>query len=263
MSKFFSVLLITAFIAGIFAGCGGKLEETYRMVTLREAGQSGIVSPGFKFGLDTPKFIAVNGNIGLVREGNLIEFFTGRDLENKVKSVEGRKFIAGVRKAYSPRVHFIVDFFVAGNDTIHVGEPGNVKFPALVRGFDEGQFEDVDVDALTASTRELKNIYDTQFKVPQAKLTYEEVEIAGQPMMAYIVSLNKVRFVIQDVDPAMELILKAIIAENIYFNGGLSFGGAPSEREFPRSFRDRTNIGGFAKIKFVKYAGETVPATES
>ena len=262
MSKFFSSVLIMALIAGIFTGCGGSLDETYQMVTLREASHSGITSPGFKFGFDTPKFIAVNGNVGLVREGNLIEFFTGEDLENKVKMLDGRKYVAGVTKMFSPRVHFAIDFFVAGGDTIKVGEPYDASFPTLLKGFDEGQFEEVDVNGIGPSTRDLKEIYDTKFKVPQAEITYEEVDYTGEPQMAYIVSLPKVRFILEDMDSGMELILKALIAENLYFSGGLSYGEAPSSSLFPRSYRSRTKIGGKAKLEYIKYAGEVVPLVQ-
>ena len=102
MSKVISTILATVLVAGLIAGCGGKLEETYQMVTIREAGHAQISSPGFKFGFDTPNFIAAHGDLALVREGNLIEFFTGMDIENKLKQVEGRKFTVGARKMFSP-----------------------------------------------------------------------------------------------------------------------------------------------------------------
>jgi len=262
MSKFFSSVLIMALIAGVFTGCGGSLDETYQMVTLREASHTSITSPGFKFGFDTPKFIAVHGNVGLVRDGNLIEFFTGEDLENKVKMVEGRKYVAGVRKIFSPRVHFAIDFFVAGGDTIKVGEPYESSFPTLLSGFDEGQFEEIDINGITSSVRDLKEIYDTKFKVPEAELTYEEVNYKGEPEMAYVVSLPKVRFILDDMDAGMELILKALIAENLYFSGGLSYGGAPSKTLFPRSWRTSTKIGGKVTLEYIKYAGEVVPLVQ-
>ena len=259
MSKFFSSVLIMALIAGVFTGCGGSLDETYQMVTLREASHSGITSPGFKFGFDTPKFIAVHGNVGLVRDGNLIEFFTGEDLENKVKMIEGRKYVAGVRKIFSPRVHFAIDFFVAGGDTIKVGEPYESSFPTLLKGFDEGQFEEIDINGMSSNTSKLKEIYDTKFKVPEAELTYEEVDYKGEPEMVYIISLPKVRFILDDMDPGMELILKALLAENLYFSGGVSYGEAPSNALFPRSYRTSTNIGGKVKLEYIKYAGEVIP----
>ncbi len=262
MSKFFPYVLIVALIAGVFSGCGGTIEENYQLVTLREAGHADITSPGFKFSFDTPGFIAVNGNIGMVRDGNLIEFFTGEDLENKVGMVEGRQYFAGVRKAFTPRVHFVVDFFVAGGDTIKVGEPYDAAFPTLIRGYDEGRFEEIDINGMTSATRKLKEIYDTKFKVPEAKLTYEEVDYKGEPEMVYIVSLPKVRFILEDMDLGMELILKALIAENLYFSGGLSYGEAPSKSLFPRSYRTSTKIGGKVKLEYIKYAGQVVPFTQ-
>lgn len=263
MSKLFSAILIVAFLSGVFAGCGGKIEETYQMVTLREAGHSGIISPGFKFSFDTPKFIAVSGNIGMVREDNLIEFFTGQDLENKLKMVEGKRFVAGVTKSFSPEVHFSVDFLVAGGDTIHVGTAYNVEFPTLLKGFDEGNFEEIDTDALTSNRTKLKDIFDTRFKIEGVKVTHEEIlDAKGEPMTAYIVNLPKVRFILEEIDPGMELLLKALINENTLVSGGLSYGGAPSPTDFPRSYRERTKIGGMATLEYLKYAGEVCPVIQ-
>ena len=76
MSKLLSTLAVVALISGLFTGCGGKLEETYMPVSLHEASQGQVTSPGFKFGFDTPHFIAAQGDLALVREGNIIEFFT-------------------------------------------------------------------------------------------------------------------------------------------------------------------------------------------
>lgn len=260
MSKLFSAVLVVALISVVFAGCGGKVEESYQMVTLREAGHSNIISPAYKFGFDTPKFIAVKGNIGMVREGNIIEFFTGQDLENKLKRVEGKRFVAGVRKSFSPRVHFSVDFFVAGADTIRVGEASSTDFPTLIKGFDKGQFEEIDFGNIDSSTPSLKDIYDTRFKVEKAKISYEEIRKAsGEPVKAYMVTLPKVRFILEQMDPGMELIVKAIIGEKHYFNGGLAFGGMPSNTEFPRDYRNRTSIGGTAKLEYIEYADQVCP----
>ncbi len=260
MSKLFSTILVVALISVIFASCGGKVEESYQMVTLREAGHSNIISPGYKFGFDTPKFIAVKGNVGMVREGNLIEFFAGQDLENKLKRVEGKRFVAGVTKSFSPRVHFSVDFFVAGSDTIRVGEASFADFPTLIKGYDKGQFEEIEYESIDSGIASLKDIYDTKFKIEKVKISYEEIRNAkGEPVKTYMVTLPKVRFILEPIDPGMELIVKALIAENHYFSGGLAFGGKPSDSEFPRDYRERTKIGGTAKLEYLDYAGQVCP----
>jgi len=258
MSKLISAVLATVLLAGLTAGCGGKLEETYQMVTLREADHAQIASPGYKFSFDTPVFIAANGDLALVREGNLIEFFTGTDIENKLNQVEGRKFVVGTRKRYSPIVHYTVDFFVvAGGDTIEVGEPYAVSFPPLIKGFDAGEFEDIDISSLSPQTSKLKDVFNTRFKVEKAVVTYEEVAWSGDPEMAYVLNYPNIRFFLEEVTPEMELVLKAFMAENLYFDGGVSYGDRPATST--RNYRTSSKIAGPVELKFIRYAGNVMP----
>ena len=68
-----------------------------------------------------------------------------------------------------------------GGDTIEVGEPYGVSFPPLIKGFDEGEFEDIDISTLSPQTNKLKDIFNTKFKAEKAVITYEEVAWAGDP----------------------------------------------------------------------------------
>jgi len=257
MSKLISTVLATVLVAGLLAGCGGKLDETYQMVTIREAGHAHISSPGFKFSFDTPDFIVAHGDIALVREGNLIEFFTGMDLENKLKQVEGRKFVVGSRKIFSPLPHFTIDFFVVGADTIEVGEPYGVSFPPMIKGYDEGEYEDIDISTLSPQTNKLKDIFNTRFKVDKAVITYEEVKWAGEPEMAYVLNYPNIRFFIEEVTPELELILKACMSENYYFDGGVAYGDRPASST--RNYRVSSKIAGPVELKYVRYAGNVIP----
>ena len=257
MSKLISTVLATVLVAGLAAGCGGKLEETYQMVTLREAGHAQISSPGYKFSFDTPDFIVANGDLAMVREGNLIEFFTGMDIENKLKQVEGRKFVTGARKIFSPLPHFTVDFFVVGGDTIEVGEPYAVTFPPLIKGFDEGNFEEIDISSLSPQTSKLKDIFNTRFRVEKAVVTYEEVAWSGDPEMAYVLNYPNIRFFLEEVAPELELVLKAYMAENLYFDGGVSYGGRPPTNT--RNYRTRSKIAGPVKLEYIRYGGSVMP----
>jgi len=257
MSKLISTILATVLVAGLLAGCGGKLEETYQMVTLREAGHAQISSPGFKFSFDTPDFIAANGDLAMVREGNLIEFFTGMDIENKLKQVEGRKFVVGARKIYSPMTHFTVDFFVAGGDTIEVGEPYAVTFPPIIKGFDDGDFEEIDISKLSPQTSRLKDIFNTKFQIEKAVITYEEVAWSGDPEMAYVLNFPNIRFFLEDVAPEIEIALKAFMSENLYFDGGVSYGDRPPTST--RNYRTSSKIAGPVTLEYIRYAGSVLP----
>lgn len=260
MSKLFSTLAVALFIAGFVGGCGGELEETYMMVSLREAGHGQVPSPGFKFGFDTPKFIAADGDLALAREGNLIEFFTGQDIENKIKMVEGRKFTVCARKVFTPMVHFTVECFVVGGDTISVGEPYGVDFPAIIKGFDESEYEGVNVAELGPSTSDLGDVFNTKFIVEKATVTYEEVEWGDAPEMAYVLNLPNVRFFIDDPAPGMELVLKAFMNERLYFDGGVKYGDRPAAGT--RNYRERTKIAGPVALEYIRYGGSVLPVVQ-
>lgn len=254
MSKSLTILLITVFLASLLAGCGGRIEENYVMTTVREASRGKLLTAGFKYGFDTPDFVAAHGNMALVREGNLIEFFTGEDIESKLERVTGRRFTVAARKLYSPRIHFTVDFMVAGGDTITVGEPYNAAFPALLRTIEEENFKEVDVSRIGPSTTALKDIFNTKFLLGGARVGWEEVEWMGEKMMAFTLNLDNVRFIVDDPSDSMALVLKALLNENIYFDGGIAYGDRPPTST--RSYRTRTKIGGKVTIDFIRYGGQ-------
>jgi hypothetical protein len=258
MSTFFKAFLIVALLSVFIAGCGGKIEETYVESTLREATRSEMLNPGMKFSFDTPNIIAAHKDIALVREGNLIEFFVGSDIESKVSQVGGGAFTVGARKIFNPFIYFNVDHMIAGTDTMMVDEPYEVVFPTLMskRDFNADDFEDVDLDKITSSSLSLKNIFDKQLKVNQATVTVEEIEYKGEAKEYYILNLDNVRFIIDDPGDEMILVLKALINENTFFVGGVSFGDRTTLPS--RSFRDRTKIGGEVKLHFVNFGGKVV-----
>lgn len=254
MSKSLIIFLITVLLASVLASCGGKVEENYVMTTVREASRGDLLTPGFKYGFDTPDFVSAHGNMALVREGNLIEYFTGEDIESKLEQVKGRRFTVAARKLYSPRIHFTVDFMVAGGDTIMVGEPYELAFPALLKTIEEENFKEVDVSKIGPSTTALKDIFNTKFLLSGARVGWEEVEWMGKTMMAFTLNLDNVRFIVDDPSEPLVLVLKALMNENVYFDGGVAYGDRPPTSS--RSYRTRTKIGGKVTIDFVRYGGQ-------
>jgi hypothetical protein len=254
MSRTLRVFLITALLAVFFVGCGGKIEETYIVTTVREASRGDLLSPGFKYCFDNPTIVAAHGNVALIREGNLIEFLTGDGLEGKLAQAQGKRFMIGVRKLYSPRIHFTCDHIVAGGDTIMVGEPYEVMFPALLKTIEEENFKDVDVSSLGPSTTRLKEIFDSKFILNQAHVGWEEVEWAGTTMMVFTLNRDNIRFIVDNPSEQLALILKALMNENLYFDGGVNFGGRPPAAT--RNYRTRTKIGGKVEIDFIRYGGQ-------
>lgn len=256
MSKFFSTVLTVALFTALFAGCGSEVEETYIMTTLHEAAGKDLLSPGFKYAFDNPNVVAAHENLALVREGNIIEFFAGEGIEEKMGQVGDRRFTVGAIKRFEPRHFFAIDFLAVGGDTIQVGEPYEVSFPVVMRQTDEDNFMEVDLGELTPSSLKLKEIFDSKFLVKGAKITSEEVDWMGETKMAFVLHLDNVKFIIDEKDDTMLLMLKALANEQIFFDGGVSFGG---RSDLPaRRYRDATGIGGKITVDFLRYAGQIV-----
>lgn len=251
MSRFLKSLLIVAILSGFIAGCGGSVDETYVMVSLREATRGDVLSPGFKFSFDKPNFVAVHKNVGLVREGNLIEVFVGDGLEEELGKAAGGRFTTLARKFFEPVIHFNVDYLVMGADSIIVGIPYEAAIPNMLkmRDFNTDDFIEVDLDKLSSNRLTLKEIQDTKFKVTNAKIMYEMI---GEEMQ-YTLHLPNVRFVIEEPEDDIILVLKALINEDFYFTGGVTYGSIPSQ-----TMRRTTDAGGYVKIDYMAYGSRYI-----
>lgn len=251
MSRFMKSFLIVAILSGFIAGCGGGVDETYVMVSLREATRGEVLSPGFKYSFDKPNFVAVHGNVGLVREGNLIEVFVGDGLEEAFGKVAGGSYTTLARKFFEPLIHFNVDYLVMGADSMIVGVPYEAAIPNMLRmrDYNTDDFMDVDLDKLTSNRLTLKEIQDTRFKVANGKVMYETI---GEEML-YTLHLSNVRFIIEEPGDDIVLILKALINENLYFTGGVSYGSIPSQ-----STRRSTDAGGYVKVEYIAYGNRYI-----
>ncbi len=251
MSRFMKPLLIVALLSGFIAGCGGGVDDTYVMVSLREATRGDVLSPGFKFSFDKPNFVAVHKNVGLVREDNLIELFVGDDLEEALGKVAGGRFSVLARKFFEPVIHFNVDYLLVGADSMVVGTPYEAAIPNMLRtrDYNTDDFLDVDLDKLTTNRLTLKEIQDSKFKISNAKVMYEMIN----EEMQYTLHLSNVRFVIEEPGDDIVLILKALMNENLYFVGGVSYGSIPSQ-----TARRSTDSGGYVRVDYIAYGNRYI-----
>ncbi len=103
-------------LLGVFAclmtasivGCGGKEEvDPYIYASLRAVTRGDTLSQNFLFEIDAPQFDYVKGNVAIVRDGNLLEFLVGEDLEHGYSRLAGT--LLGVRKTFSPApTHLVI-----------------------------------------------------------------------------------------------------------------------------------------------------------
>jgi hypothetical protein len=259
MSKLYKSCVTAIVLMGILASCHGKVQETYVVTSLRNAARGDVVSIGFKYAFESPDVIGMANDFALVREGNEVEFFVGDGLQAKLKEVEGKKFVMDVRKYFSPYTHFIVDYLVAGSDTITVGEPGSSKLP-LLRPASQftapEEYETIDLAKLTPALPSLNEIRDKKFKVTGAKISYDQAQEGGTSTWTYAINLKNVRFFIDETNDAMLAVLNAMMNEGKPFDGGVQYVSDP--HTLSREYREKMKTGGKVKIGYVMYGGNAV-----
>jgi hypothetical protein len=90
------------------AGCSKEeVVDPYVYDSLRRITRGDTLSVGFLFEFDAPKFEYVSGNTAIIRDGNLLEFLVGEDLENNYRELSGT--VLGVKKSFSPSpTHYVI-----------------------------------------------------------------------------------------------------------------------------------------------------------
>lgn len=249
--KFCAVSLLSLFVAISFLACSDSGEvDPYALVTLRQATQGSVVSKGFKYRFENPQVLQVNDHLGLIREGNLIEFISGRSLQGRLASLSGN-FQLCVVKEYSPFVHFRVEKIYTEVDTVFISQAGGLSYPSIhnAEGFEHSDFEDFTVDRFPVNrTAFLKDQVDKKFFVT---CSVEEIEEDGEKF--YVLAGESSRLKVVEPSDGIAVMLKLLMASNYPFEGGFTFN--EMEENFP--YRKRTGIVGSVEVNFVKY-GRTV-----
>lgn len=100
------VLLGGVTLAGL-VGCGGEKEaDPYVYASLRSVIEGDTLSNDFLFEIDAPRFDYVRGNTGIARDGNLLEFMVGTNLEGQYRSYSGT--LLGVQKFFTPTQYLMI-----------------------------------------------------------------------------------------------------------------------------------------------------------
>ncbi len=135
--RWVSVMLL-GLLAVIFvglSGCGEKeAVDPYVYDSLRRVTRGDTLSIGFLYEIDAPEFDYVRGNTAIVRDGNLLEFLVGEDLEHNYRNLSGT--LLGVRKTFSPAPTHLVIQRIKRNGVVEADSlpvPTSYVLPTLLR----------------------------------------------------------------------------------------------------------------------------------
>ncbi len=126
------LLAVTFFV---LAGCGSdEVVDPYVYDSLRRVTRGDTLSIGFLFEIDMPDLDYVKGDVAIVRDGNLLEFLVGQDLENNYRGLAGT--LLGVKKTFSPQPTHLVIQRIKRNGVIEadsLAAPVGYILPRLLR----------------------------------------------------------------------------------------------------------------------------------
>ncbi len=130
--------LILASLALTFIGLAGcsKEEEVdpYVYDSLRRVTRGDTLSVGFLFEIDAPELEYVKGDVAIVRDGNLLEFLVGNDLEHNYDSMKGD--LLGVKKTFTPQpTHLLIQRLKKNGAVVQdsIPAPKDYVLPRLLR----------------------------------------------------------------------------------------------------------------------------------
>ncbi len=249
--KFFLGLGLILMMALVLGACGSeKAKDPYATVTLHQATRGKVVSKGFKYKFVNPEVVVLSNHLGIIREGNVLEFISGRSLEDKMAGLKGKQFSLAVVKEFSPFVHFRVEQVRTATDTIFLSQAGAIIYPRITMedDFDRSGFEDYNLAKIPYNrTSTIKKLMDKKFYV-KADIVQEEED--GKKVFMLKVKNSKFRII--DPNDGTAAILKMLMEGNHPFEGGITL----SEVE-PWPSRKAKHIICSVEVNFVKY-GKTV-----
>jgi hypothetical protein len=126
-------LTVLTFIG--LTGCSKEeVVDPYAFDSVRRIMNGDTLSVGFLFEIDAPEFEYVKGDVGIVRNGNLLNFLVGQDLENNAPNLSGT--LLGVKKTFTPQpTHLVIQRIKRGGLVVEdsIPAPTGYLLPRLLR----------------------------------------------------------------------------------------------------------------------------------
>jgi hypothetical protein len=249
-------------LAASSAGCHKKqvVEDPYVEATLREATYGEVISDDFMYKIVKPEIVDKLGDILVVKQANITEFFTGNNIASKMDSLLASTDTLTFRvvKSFSPIVHFEVQNVVSGKDSVVIPQDKPIAFPRTqdAMGFKPpDDYSSVEMGAFKWNDTEgLRKMIGKKYSFT-AKLTYEPADtiwvLSGFEPSAWG-QIPKVRLPgygrKDGLRPSLEIVLRMLVATKQDFVGGVVYKDIE-----PWDYRRKNYFCGTAELSYVRY----------
>lgn len=235
----------------ILASCGGGPEtETYPRTSVRTLTRGRPpASAGFRYALVNPSIESLYRNVGLVRDGNVVEFITGRNLEEKLAGRSGGVELFVV-KEFSPFVHFRVERVYAAQDTAFL-TPGAVFLPRVIdaNAFSMTPYERADIDdAFADRTGALRGLENRKIRF-SCRITEER----GEGGAHFVLHGRSARLRVAAVQDGIGVVLRLLAEKGYPFEGGVVVTATEEAGS-----RSTSGVAGTVEVEWVKYGRRVV-----
>ncbi len=126
--------LMAITIVGLTGCSKDEVVDPYVYDSLRRITRGDTLSVGFTFEIDAPKLEYIKGDVAIIRDGNLLEFLVGEDLEQNYPNMAGT--LLGVKKAFTPQpTHLVIERIKRGGvvEADSIPAPKGYILPKLLR----------------------------------------------------------------------------------------------------------------------------------
>lgn len=278
-SRRLALLIPVGLLAGLsvvgLVGCGGgeveQVEQNpYVHATLTQIMTGAVrdtVGRAFNFEIDAPAFEYVRGNVGIVRDGNRLEFLVADNLEKRQHELKG--CVLGVKMAFAPGPSHLILQRISRDGVVladSLPRPTGYPLPKVLRA------GAVDLRTPGAALPEImwnrtetiepflpKNEGEALIPIQSAveKLVYapKHDAAAGATDMSWYAVFPDAAVQIVDVTPGADYMLHLLVDQRLPLVG--SFSMKTFDRDFLNRRTDHRGIGhvvGTMKINWFRYA---------
>jgi len=280
-------LLVGLAVVGL-VGCGGGEVEQEQQIPYVHASVTQImtgavldtVTRAFNFEIDAPTFEYVHGNVGIVRDGNRLEFLVAENLERRQQELKG--CVLGVKMAFAPGPAHLILQRISRDGVVLVDSlprPAGYPLPKVLRA------AAVDLRTPGAALPEIKwnraetiepflpknegealipiqSAVERLVRAPRHDLPQADRAAAADKDLSWYAVFPDATVQIVDVTPGADYMLQLLLDQRLPLVG--SFSMKTFDRDFLTRKTDHRGIGrvvGTMKINWFRYANAFVAGT--
>ncbi len=279
-------LVVLALLASLtlsgMVGCAKKEPvDPYVYASLRQIMTGAVldtVTRNFTFEIDAPRFEYVRGNVGIIRDGNMLQFLVAKDLENLAPRLKGA--LLGVRMTFTPSPTHLVLQRIKRNGVVEqdsMPAPEKYELPHLLRSVDMEEPGAPLPDMKWRDSKSIEQFLPAEDSTELLKVQSAVEKLVWKPKfdlpdsvmanpspkdMAWYAVFPDATVQIVDVTPGADYMLHLLLDKDLPLVGSFSMKSMFEYVDRKKEHPDLGHVIGTMKVNWFRYANTFVQASE-